>query len=54
MNKSSLLHLSMKPSFLLAMATARNVSEIHAFAINEEYFRFSSVDGSLLELKQAF
>ena len=29
------------------MATARCVSEIHVFAVDEELFRFSSVDGSL-------
>ena len=37
-----------KTSFLLTIATARHVSEIHAFAIDEEHFRFSSVDGSLI------
>ena len=47
MSKLSLFHLSIKTSFLLTMATARHVSEIHAFAIDEECFRFSSIDGSL-------
>ena len=48
MNKSSLLHLSIKKSFLFTMATARRASEIHAFTIDEEHFRFSFVDGSLI------
>ena len=47
MNKSSLFHLSIKTSFLLIMSTARQVSESYAFAIDEEHFRFSSVDCSL-------
>ena len=46
MNKSTLFHLPIKTSFLLTVGTARHVSEILAFAIDEEHFRFSSVDGS--------
>ena len=32
-NKSSLFHLSIKTSFLLTMATARRVGEIHTFVL---------------------
>ena len=34
-------------SFLLTLVTAGCVSEIHAFAMDVEHYRFSSVDGSL-------
>ncbi|MCG7878355.1 MAG: site-specific integrase [Candidatus Thiodiazotropha taylori] len=47
LNAASLIHLSMKTAFLLTMATARRVSEVHAFAMDKEHLRFSSVDGSL-------
>ena len=47
LSTASLIHLSMKTAFLLTMATARRVSEIHAFSIDKEHLRFSSVDGSL-------
>ena len=46
--EASLLHLSMKTAFLLTMATARRVSEVHTFAIDKEHFRFSNIDGSLI------
>ena len=47
LHEASLIHLSMKTAFLLTMATARRVSEIHAFSIDKNLFRFSHVDGSL-------
>ena len=47
LNQASLIYLSMKTTFLLTMATARRISEVHAFAMDEEHLRFSSVDGSL-------
>ena len=47
LSTASLIHLSMKTAFLLTMATARRVSEIHAFSIDKELLRFSSVDGSV-------
>ena len=47
MNSSSLFYWSIKTSFQLTKATARYVCEIHAFAIDEDHFRFSSVDSSL-------
>ena len=43
----SLFHLSLKSAFLIAMATAKRVSEIHAFSIDKDHFRFSHIDGSL-------
>ena len=48
LHEASLLHLSMKTAFLLTMATARRVSEVHAFAIDKEHFRLSNIDGSLI------
>ena len=47
LSKASLLHLSMKTAFLITMATARRVSEVHAFSIDKDHFRFSNLDGSL-------
>ena len=47
LSKASLLHLSMKTTFLITMATARRVSEVHAFSIDKDHFRFSNLDGSL-------
>ena len=43
-----MLHLTQKIAFLLAMATARRVSEIHAFAVVSEHLRFNKLDGSVL------
>ena len=37
----------MKTAFLITMATARRVSEVHAFSIDKDHFRFSNLDGSL-------
>ena len=48
LQEAKLIHLSMKTAFLLTMATARCVSEIHALSIEKNLFRFSSVDGSLI------
>ena len=48
LSTAPLIHLSMKNAFLLTMATARRVSEIHVFfSIDKEHLSFSSVDGSL-------
>ena len=47
LSKASLLHLSMKTAFLITMATARCVSEVHAFSIDKDHLRFSKLDGSL-------
>ena len=45
---ASLYFLSVKTAFLLTMATARRVSEVHAFCIDKDHFRFSNIDGSLV------
>ena len=37
----------MKMAFLITMATARCVSEVHEFSIDKDHFRFSNLDGSL-------
>ena len=47
LHKISMLHLSQKQFFLLAMATARRVSEIHAFAVHSEHLRFNKLDDSV-------
>ena len=47
LSQCSLFHLSLKSAFLIAMATAKRVSEIHAFSIDKDHFRFSHIDGSL-------
>ena len=46
--KASLFHLSVKTVFLVTLATARRVSEVHAFAIDSDHLRFSNLDGSLI------
>lgn len=43
----SLMFLSMKTAFLLSMASAKRVSEVHAFSMDKQHLRFSSIDGSL-------
>ena len=47
LSQCSLFHLSLKSAFLIAMATAKRVPEIHAFSIDKDHFRFSHIDGSL-------
>ena len=42
-----MLHLSIKTAFLITIATARRVSEVHAFSIDKDYLRFGNLDGSL-------
>ena len=46
--KASLFHLSVKTVFLVTLATARRVSEVHAFSIDSDHLRFSNLDGSLI------
>ena len=48
LDKASLFHLSVKTVFLVTMATARRVSEVHAFSIDPDHLRFSNMDGSLI------
>ena len=45
--KASLLNLTRKTLFLLAMATTSRVSEIHAFLVDSDHFRFNKSDGSV-------
>ena len=46
LGKASLFHLSVKTVFLVTLATARRVSEVHAFSIDSDHLRFSNLDGS--------
>ena len=48
LDKASLFYLSVKTVFLVTLATARRVSEVHAFSIDSVYLRFSNLDGSLI------
>ena len=45
LDKASLFYLSVKTVFLVNLATARRVSEVHAFS---DHLRFSNLDGSLI------
>ena len=45
--KTSKLHISMKTAFLLALATAKRCSEIHALAMDSNHVRFSQSAGSV-------
>ena len=47
LDKASMFFVSVKTAFLLTMAMARRVSEVHAFSIDADHFRFSRIDGSL-------
>ena len=46
LDKASLFHLSVKTVFLVTLAKARRVSEVHAFSIDSDHLRFSNLDGS--------
>ena len=48
LDKASLFHLSVKTVFLVTLATARRVSEVHAFSIDSDHLRFSNLDCSLI------
>ena len=48
LDKASLFYLSVKTVFLVTLATARRVSEVHAFSIDSDHLRFSNLDGSLI------
>ena len=45
LHKASKLHVTLKTAFLLALATAKRCSEIHALAMNSEHLRFNQSDG---------
>ena len=47
LHKSSLLHLTMKTAFLLTMATAERVSEIHSLAMDNEHLGFGKTNVSV-------
>ena len=53
LDKASMFFLSIKTAFLLTMATAGRISEVHAFSIDADHFRFSKIDGSLILRTQA-
>ena len=47
LHMASRFHLTLKTVFLLALATARRVSEIHAFSMDSGHLRFNQSDGSV-------
>ena len=55
LDKASKLHATIKTAFLLALATAKMCSEIHALAMDSQHLRFNQTDGSVsLMLKSGF
>ena len=48
LDKASLFYLSVKTVFLVTLATARRVSEVHALSIDSDHLRFSNLDRSLI------
>ena len=48
LDKASLFYLSVKTVFLVTLATARRVSEVHALSMDSDHLRFSNLDGSLI------
>ena len=47
LHKASKLHVTIKTVFLLAVATAKRCSEIHAVAIDANHLRINQSDGSI-------
>ena len=47
LHKASKLHITIKTAFLLALATAKIYSDIHALAMDANHLRFSQSDGSV-------
>ena len=47
LHKASKLHVTLKTAFLLALATAKRCSEIHASAMDSEHLRFNQSDGTV-------
>ena len=45
LHKASRLHVTIKTAFLLALATAKICSEIHALAMDANHLRFNQSDG---------
>ena len=55
LDKASKFHATIKTAFLLALATAKRCSEIHALAMDSQHLRFNQSDGSVsLILKSGF
>ena len=48
LDKASLFYLSVKTVFLVTLAMARRVSEVHAFSKDSDHLRFSNLDGFLI------
>ena len=48
LDKALLFYLSVKTVFLVTLATARRVSEVHALSMDSDHLRFSNLDGSLI------
>ena len=47
LHKASKVHVKIKTAFLLALATAKRCSEIHALAMDANHLRFSQADDSV-------
>ena len=47
LHKASKLHVMIKTAFLLALATAKRCSEIHASAMDTNHLKFNQSDGSV-------
>ena len=48
LHNSSRLHVTIKTAFLLAFATAKRCSEIHALAMDANHSRLNQSDGSVI------
>ena len=53
LHKASRLHVMLKTAFLLALATAKRCSEIHALAMVTNHLRFNQSDGSVSLIVQS-
>ena len=47
LHKASKLHVTIKMAFLLALATAKRCSKIHALVMDENHLKFNQSDGSV-------
>ena len=47
LDKASKFHVTIKTAFLLALATAKRCSEIHALAMDSQHLRFNQSNGSV-------
>ena len=55
LDKASKFHVTIRTAFLLALATAKRCSKIHALAMDSQHLRFNQIDGSVsLMLKTGF